>query len=321
MLVPYTTLERKNLRTKKRLPKMAQRKRYDANANVIGTAVGCTDLAAFTKADLRALVPLARALAARAEEEISARKPSFPSSLPPQLVLAWLPLREVGPALRASSAWRGAAEPLFQLVAQSRRLRREPDIPWGEVVRRSRKRVFVVRPGARFMDHGSLAERLGVSRLRWVSGLELKPHLRLRVGDVGDLISEVDDDQRAVAFRADRNGAVYIIGRSGVLAGLPGELGTAPLAASQVETLGVAELQKELAARGAVMDTGAEHYTQKGLRNALKREIRNPATDFRRWGIARTYAYDPRAPYYPQAYQSGAEQLGDPGFSSDDDDA
>ena len=56
--MPYTTLERKNLRTKKRLPKMAQRKRYDANANVIGTAVGCTDLAAFTKADLRALVPI-----------------------------------------------------------------------------------------------------------------------------------------------------------------------------------------------------------------------------------------------------------------------
>ena len=301
---------------------MAQRKRYDANANVIGTAVGCADLAAFTKADLRALVPLARALAARAEEEISTRRPSFPSSLPPQLVLAWLPLREVAPALRASTEWRRAAEPLFQLVAQSRRLRRQrADTPWSEVVRWSRKRVFVVRPGARFMDHGSLAERLGVSRLRWVSGLELKPHLRLRIGDRGDVISEVDDATRAVAFRADRNGAVYIIGRSGVLAGLPGELGTAPLTASQVETLGVAELQKELAARGAVMDTGAEHYTKKGLRAALKRNIRNPEPDIRvgrMWGIARTYTYDPRAPYYPQAYQSRAEQRGDPGFSSDD---
>ena len=92
---------------------MAQRKRYDANANVVGTAVGCADLAAFSKADLRALAALARALAARADEEIGARRPSFPSSLPPQLVLAWLPLREVGPALRASTAWRGAAESLF----------------------------------------------------------------------------------------------------------------------------------------------------------------------------------------------------------------
>ena len=62
---------------------MAQRKRYDANANVIGSAVGCTDLAAFSKADLRALAALARALAARADEEIRARRPSFPSSLPP----------------------------------------------------------------------------------------------------------------------------------------------------------------------------------------------------------------------------------------------
>ena len=105
MLVPYTTL---GLATE-RLPKMAQRKRYDANANVRGTAVGCADLVALTKADLRALAQLARALAARADEEICARRPSFPSSLPPQLVLAWLPLREVGPALRASTAWRGAA--------------------------------------------------------------------------------------------------------------------------------------------------------------------------------------------------------------------
>ena len=63
---------------------MAQRKRYDANANVIMTGVGCTDLAAFSKADLRALASLARALAARADEEIGARRPSFPSSLPPQ---------------------------------------------------------------------------------------------------------------------------------------------------------------------------------------------------------------------------------------------
>ena len=62
---------------------MAQRKRYEANANVVGTAVGCADLAAFSKADLRALASLARALAARADEEIGARRPSFPSSLPP----------------------------------------------------------------------------------------------------------------------------------------------------------------------------------------------------------------------------------------------
>ena len=93
---------------------MAQRKRYDANANVIGTAVGCADLAAFPKADLRALASLARALAARAEAEICARRPSFPSSLPPQLVLAWLPLREAGPAphrraSRSSGFWRKAA--------------------------------------------------------------------------------------------------------------------------------------------------------------------------------------------------------------------
>ena len=257
---------------------MAQRKRYDANANVIGSAVGCTDLAAFSKADLRALASLARALAARADEEIGARRPSFPSSLPPQLVLAWLPLREVGPALRASSAWRGAAEPLFQLLAQSRNLQRA-DTPWSEVVRRSRKRVVVVRPGARFPFDRGLAERLGVYST-WTSGLMTSgSDERLRAGDAGDLISEVEDSQRAVAIRADRNGAVHVIGRSGVLVGFPGELGTATLTASKVDALGVAELRKELAARAVQDTTGTEAV----LRGRLKAWLRNPPHDgFRR---------------------------------------
>ena len=263
---------------------MAQRKRYDANANVIMTRVGCTDLAfestRFSTADLRALASLARALAARAEEEISARRPSFPLSLPPQLVLAWLPLREVGPALRASSAWRGAAAPLFQLLAQSRNLQRErADIPWSEVVRCSKKRAIVVRPGARFPFDRGLAERLGVYST-WTSGLMTSgSDERLRAGDAGDLISEVEDSQRAVAIRADRNGAVHVIGRSGVLVGFPGELGTATLTASKVDALGVAELRKELAARAVQDTTGTEAF----LRGRLKAWLRNPPHDgFRR---------------------------------------
>ena len=264
---------------------MAQRRRYDANANVIGTAVGCADLAAFSKADLRALASLARALAARADEEICARRPSFPSSLPPQLVLAWLPLREVGPALRASSAWRAAAEPLFQLLAQSRNLQRErADIPWSEVVRCSKKRAIVVRPGARFPFDRVLAESLGVYST-WTSGLMTSgSDERLRAGDAGDLISEVGGSQRfasqrAVAIRADRNGAVHVIGRSGVLVGFPGELGTATLTASKVDALGVAELRKELAARAVQDTTGTEAV----LRGRLKAWLRNPPHDgFRR---------------------------------------
>jgi len=267
---------------------MAQRKRYDADANVIMTRVGCTDLAfestRFSTADLRALASLARALAARAEEEISARRPSFPSSLPPQLVLAWLPLREVGPALRASTAWRGAAEPLFQLLAQSRNLQRErADVPWSEVVRCSKKRAIVVRPGARFPFDLELAERLGVYST-WTSGLMTSgSDERLRAGDAGDVISEVGGPQRytqrAVAIRADRNGAVHVIGRSGVLVGFPGELGTATLTASKVDALGVAELRKELAARAVQDTTGTEAV----LRGRLKSWLRNPPHDgFRR---------------------------------------
>ena len=262
---------------------MAQRRRYDANANVIMTWVGCADLTfestRFSTADLRALASLARALAARADEEIGARRPSFPSSLPPQLVLAWLPLREVGPALRASSAWRGAASPLFRLLAQSRDLRRRADTPWGEVVRRSRKRAIVVRPGARFPFDRGLAERLGVYST-WTSGLMTSgSDERLRAGDAGELISEVEDSQRAVAIRADRNGAVHVIGRSGVLVGFPGELGTSTLTASKVDALGVAELRRELAARAVQDTTGTEAV----LRGRLKSWLRNPPHDgFRR---------------------------------------
>ena len=291
---------------------MAQRKRYEANANVVGTAVGCADLAAFSKADLRALASLARALAARADEEIGARRPSFPSSLPPQLVLAWLPLREVGPALRASSAWRGAAAPLFQLLAQSRNLQREPDIPWSEVVRCSRKRAIVVRPGARFPFDRGLAERLGVYST-WTSGLMTSgSDERLRAGDAGDLISEVGGSgwsQRAVAIRADRNGAVHVIGRSGVLVGYPGELGTATLTASKVDALGVAELRNELAARAVQDTTGTEAV----LRGRLKAWLRNPPHDgFRRANTVMVMGVptsDYTAAQWPQSL----------GLSSDDD--
>ena len=293
---------------------MAQRKRYDANANVIMTRVGCADLTfestRFSTADLRALASLARALAARAEAEICARRPSFPSSLPPQLVLAWLPLREVGPALRASTAWRGAAEPLFQLLAQSRNLQRErADIPWSEVVRCSKKRVIVVRPGARFPFDRGLAESLGVYST-WTSGLMTSgSDERLRAGDAGDLISEVEGFQRAVAIRADRNGAVHVIGRSGVLVGFPGELGTATLTASKVDALGVAALRKELAARAVQDTTGTEAV----LRGRLKAWLRNPPHDgFRRANAVMVTAPAPdyNAAQWPQSL----------GLSSDDDD-
>ena len=82
-----------------------------------------------------------------------------------------------------------------------------------------------------------------------------------------------------MAFRADRNGAVHVIGRSGVLVGFPGELGTATLTASKVDALGVAELRKELAARAVQDTTGTEAV----LRGRLKAWLRNPPHDgFRR---------------------------------------
>ena len=67
-----------------------------------------------------------------------------------------------------------------------------------------------------------------------------------------------------MAFRADRDGEIHIIGRAGVLVGYPGELGTVNLTAADVETLGVSDLKKELAARG-LRTTGEELQLQTRL--------------------------------------------------------
>ena len=77
------------------------------------------------------------------------------------------------------------------------------------------------------------------------------------VGDVGDLISECACERhygnghiQIIAFRADRDGAIHIMERKGVLIGYPGELGTVGLTAEDTKTLGLSDLKKELAARG-----------------------------------------------------------------------
>ena len=82
------------------------------------------------------------------------------------------------------------------------------------------------------------------------------------VGDVGDFISETElspggAGRRIIAFRADRDGTIHIMRRTGVLIGHPGELGTLNLTAADVETLGVSDVKKELAARG-LRTTGGE---------------------------------------------------------------
>ena len=166
------------------------------------------------------------------------------------------------------------------MVAQSRGLRRErADVPWSEVVRRSKKRVAVLDPGKRYPGATDFARALGVLDQGWVKNAKRFDWGQMtwvnnapRVGDLGDFISETEVQvtptgrNRVMAFRADRvprhvgtglgaspiggDGAIFIMGRAGVLIGYPGELGTVNLTAADVETLGVSDLKKELAARG-----------------------------------------------------------------------
>ena len=58
----------------------------------------------------------------------------MPSSLPPQLVMTWLPIRDVAAALRVSKDWCGASEPLFQAIAARHGRRREES--WKAAVQR-----------------------------------------------------------------------------------------------------------------------------------------------------------------------------------------
>ena len=200
---------------------------------------------------------------------------AFPSSLPPQLVISWLPVRDVASALCASSVWHCASATTFQIIAQSRGLGRErADVPWREVVRCSKKRVAVIDPGKRYPAATHYATALGVldqgwSKGAWGSGV-------IEVGDAGDFIAEIElyrgSGFRIMAFRADRDGKIHIIGRIGVLIGYPGEIGTVELTVEDAETLGASDLKTELAARG-LRTTGRESQDRTNLTEYLHRYL------------------------------------------------
>ena len=95
-----------------------------------GTADGFPSL---TKPELRALAATARALAASAEAEIDARPAPFPASLPPWLVMQWLPLPDAAAALRVASSWCSGSEQYFRVFAERHRVPRSPT--WREATR------------------------------------------------------------------------------------------------------------------------------------------------------------------------------------------
>ena len=66
----------------------------------------------------------ARSLAAMRTRAMRRQASGMPSSLPPQLVMTWLPIRDVASALRVSKDWDGASEPIFQAMAGRHGLRR-----------------------------------------------------------------------------------------------------------------------------------------------------------------------------------------------------
>lgn len=87
--------------------------------------------------ELRMIVVRASAVAARAQEALDARsaKTSYPSRLPPSLVLQFLPLPEVARALRVSTTWRDQAEPTFRAVAERLGAVRIDSAPWRDTLR------------------------------------------------------------------------------------------------------------------------------------------------------------------------------------------
>ena len=71
---------------------------------------------------LRDLATLARWLAAVFDAKVEARSAPFPASLPPWLVMQWLPLREVAAALRVARSWRLDCEHYFRVFAERHRI-------------------------------------------------------------------------------------------------------------------------------------------------------------------------------------------------------
>jgi hypothetical protein len=90
-----------------------------------------------TTIELRAILARSVALANRAQsalDRLTADVP-WPSRLSPALVLAFLPLHELAPALRVSTVWRDQAEEVFRGIAARLRLGRSSPSSWREVVR------------------------------------------------------------------------------------------------------------------------------------------------------------------------------------------
>ena len=80
------------------------------------------------------------------------RQQAMPSCLPPQLIIAWLPTRDVAAALGVSKDWCASPEPIFQAIAGRHGLQRV-ETSWRATVRQYRsslgQRLFghLVAPG------------------------------------------------------------------------------------------------------------------------------------------------------------------------------
>lgn len=97
------------------------------------------DLSEYSNTQLRAMVASAQELARRAAGELRERKTPFPRCLSPHHVMAFLPLGDIPWALRVSSAWRAAAEALFQVVARENGLERAGT--WRAAVRSAAREI------------------------------------------------------------------------------------------------------------------------------------------------------------------------------------
>ena len=80
-----------------------RRKRYSLTLSLETAATEGCDWSAYTKPELRALIESAAKILGGATRELKSRKPSFPDSLSPHLIMAWLPLGDIPYALRVSN--------------------------------------------------------------------------------------------------------------------------------------------------------------------------------------------------------------------------
>ena len=185
----------------------------------------------------------------------------MPSCLPPQLIIAWLPTRDVAAALRVSKDWCASTEPIFQAIAGRHGLQRvEPS--WRATVRQYRSYV-----GRDEEPELNLRQMLLIGRIRMGDGRDIQSIINDGVNPnfwdydghtplhVAATYGNLNALNALIAAGADPNAQSY---RRGALGGTPLHAAANSLAAPLAMRFACARRLIELGANARLLNADEE---------------------------------------------------------------